>query len=90
MYIYFKKTEDRGVQNVGAQSLFCSYPSALWENDVGRRALPTSTESSASVEGVVQGYHGNMAAAAVVRVCCDHLEAFPFSVTSILRPGEKR
>ena len=59
-------------------------------NDVGRRTLPTSPESSASVEGVVQGYHGNMAAAAVVRVCCDHLEAFPFSVTSILRPGEKR
>ena len=61
-----------------------------WETDVGKRMLPTSPESSASVEGVVQGYHGNMAAAAVVRVCCDLLEAFPFSVTSILRPGEKR
>ena len=38
-----------------------------WENDVGRRTFPTSPESSDSVEGVVQGYHGNMAAVAATR-----------------------
>ena len=42
---------------------------------------PTSPESMVTTV--------TMVAAGAVRVCCDLLEAFPFSVTSILRPGEK-
>ena len=60
-------------------------------NDVGRRTLPTPPSPAPpwrawSIVTMVT----MVAAAAAVRVCCDHLEALPFSWTSILRPGEKR